>query len=473
MIRTVSIRDLVARQFFRGELNRYDIFVRYLAIEEYYGKNDFGFRLYKKMQDKRIAEGYGEKAVEKFIELIKSYEIRGYDKSSAVQVGCNLALWDGSHRIAMGLYNNLQNITIEIHQEPTFYDFKIDWFLKNDFSREEVKLIIDKADEVLEKNQIKFTGFLWGAAVPFSDEIFKDIEIFGEVKDIEKFSFKSRELYNHMQKIIYSADDIAPVKVDIKSEFLYPYDPEFIFFHFKPKKFYDHWRVKGMSGLPMSCAVERVKSVVREKYKNKIDKYFHDIIIHVCDNQFQSDFCDSVCFPDINLKTFLQEISPYKYVLLGMRGNETPYMPENFPDEIPVGKDVDILVMPEDYDLITETAKKFSEQYKNNYEIILIDEKYKTRIRFHKSERLILQLDIAKELKNCTDEFVTDSIKMREKSSDYYVLSAFYEYICRYQKWMENSKKSWHLKYLLNHAKDFDEKLAEKYGNFKDCLKIE
>lgn len=309
MIKTVSIRDLVARQFFRGELNRYDIFVRYLAIEEYYGKNDFGFRLYSKMQNNRTGtDYYASYAIGRFRALIESYEVNGYDEKSAIPVGSNLAIWDGSHRVALGLYHNLPNISVDIHPEPKFYEYKIDWFLKNGFSLEEVKIIMDKAEEVLSKNPIKFTGFLWGAAVPYAEEIFKDIEFFGEVSDVKKFSFDSRADYNQKIRQIYRFGEMNFDEIDIKTECLSNYPTEFIFFHFKPFKLYDHWGIKSTTGLPLSLAVERVKSVVHEKYKNKIDNCFYHIIMYICDNQYQSDFCNTICSPIESLKNELMKI---------------------------------------------------------------------------------------------------------------------------------------------------------------------
>ncbi len=469
MIKTVSVRDLVARQFFRGELNRYDIFVRYLAIEEYYGKNDFGFRLYSKMQNNRTGtDYYASYAIGRFRALIESYEVNGYDEKSAIPVGSNLAIWDGSHRVALGLYHNLPNISVDIHPEAKFYEYKIDWFLKNGFSLEEVKIIMDKAEEVLSKNPIKFTGFLWGAAVPYAEEIFKDIEFFGEVSDVKKFSFKSRNFYNHMLKQIYVADDIDPSKIDIKAQYLAAYAPEFIYFHFQPSKLYDHWRIKGQTGLPLSLAVERVKSVVREKYKHKIENYFYDIIMHICDNQYQSDFCDCVCFPSIDVKKLLQEIHSYKYVLLGMREKLSPHMPENFPEAIPVGKDIDILVTPEDCNFVVEAIKKFAMQYKNKYEVVVNVMGAQTHIILTKHKKWIFLIDVYSKHDNLNENFTEDAIKNREEKDGYYVLSPFYEYCYRFQKFRHRPGNFWHLEYLYKHAKDFDEKTAEKYGDFSD-----
>jgi hypothetical protein len=51
-----DVRELFFQQQRGNKFNRYDIVVRYLAIENYYKINDFGFNLYNKMQINRVGE---------------------------------------------------------------------------------------------------------------------------------------------------------------------------------------------------------------------------------------------------------------------------------------------------------------------------------------------------------------------------------------------------------------------------------
>ena len=53
--------DLLLRQLNYEELLRCDLIVRLLAIENYYGKKDFGSELYRKMQAVRMGQGYSQK----------------------------------------------------------------------------------------------------------------------------------------------------------------------------------------------------------------------------------------------------------------------------------------------------------------------------------------------------------------------------------------------------------------------------
>ena len=51
------ICDIRGLFLYNASLNKYsrlDTIVRYLAIENYYNVNDYGFALYKKMQEKRL-----------------------------------------------------------------------------------------------------------------------------------------------------------------------------------------------------------------------------------------------------------------------------------------------------------------------------------------------------------------------------------------------------------------------------------
>jgi len=102
---TVNIRDLFLCQFSNESIfNRFDIIVRYLAIENYYGKNDFGFKMYSKMQSKRLNNENSE-CESNFRELIKSYEENGYMVDSYIECDNEFKLFDGSHRLSLNIYH--------------------------------------------------------------------------------------------------------------------------------------------------------------------------------------------------------------------------------------------------------------------------------------------------------------------------------------------------------------------------------
>ena len=124
----IDLRELLIQQYSKLDFNRYDIVVRLLAIEDYFGENDFGFDLYRKMQDNRVRPGYAKTAVIRFQELIKSIKEYGYDENSEIIVDCNLRLIDGAHRVALAIYHNISKVKIRILKKSSDIDYGLKWF---------------------------------------------------------------------------------------------------------------------------------------------------------------------------------------------------------------------------------------------------------------------------------------------------------------------------------------------------------
>lgn len=146
---TYDVEEIFIQQNLLSGYNRLDTVVRYLAIEEYYGKNNYGFNLYKKMQGKRINEEYVKGSVERFRALIESWDKKGYNSSSEITLDNNNFLIDGSHRLALALYHRISNISCKVYKKNTVIEYGISWFVQNGFTVEEMKIIQDKCDELL------------------------------------------------------------------------------------------------------------------------------------------------------------------------------------------------------------------------------------------------------------------------------------------------------------------------------------
>jgi len=195
--------------------------VRLLAIENYYGKNNYGWKLYEKMQDARNGAGFSIEASKRFKELIKSFEENGYDKSSCILTDSSIKLLDGSHRLAAAVYYGIQDVNIEINPINHNPDYKIEWFIENDFSKAELELITNRFNEL--KNSIfknvSISCVLWAPAVKYFDEITDKISALYKVTDIKDIEF-SKDTYKRMVKAVYSIDDIQEWKIDKKIEYM-------------------------------------------------------------------------------------------------------------------------------------------------------------------------------------------------------------------------------------------------------------
>lgn len=127
----------------------YRIAVRYLAIENYFGKNNYGYSIYIKAQALRCEKGTAEKRLKAFCNLIQSWEKHGYKLDSNIFIDDKYQLIDGAHRITLAWYFQLKEVVCNIFRS-TEMCFK--WLgsealltkrivLNADFTKEELAVI--------------------------------------------------------------------------------------------------------------------------------------------------------------------------------------------------------------------------------------------------------------------------------------------------------------------------------------------
>lgn len=303
--RTIRTNDLFLAQYYNGEYNGLDIVVKYLAVENYYNKNDFGFVLYKKMQIKRVGEDW----TERFKQLILSFE-SGMDLQSWVKTDLDYSVHDGAHRLALALYHDIKSVPVKIfnlRQQRRYYG--VDWFKDNGFSEEEIVIILKKYDEIMKKCNLPYYCILWPPAECCISDIISDISHFS--KDVE---YMGNVVYalngDELQKFIYdvyATDDIAKYKLDLKYQHLinsmrcggWQFGScnvlvvQLMILH-------PDFRLKPLTGLPQSKVTMTMKKFIRDKYQNRIRDYYYDIIMHITDNQIQNDGVEDVLKKFVN-----------------------------------------------------------------------------------------------------------------------------------------------------------------------------
>ncbi len=149
---TVPVKDLLAKQYQLGLFNRMDIFARLVAVENYFKKNDYGWKLYLRMQTIRMDEnpsGARDRKRE-FIKLIKSVEKDGYKLEKPLRVRPSLRLINGSHRLAVALYFGVKEVLVwKDHTTKKKVHFNIKWFRKHGFKGKVCDKIEAKMKEYL------------------------------------------------------------------------------------------------------------------------------------------------------------------------------------------------------------------------------------------------------------------------------------------------------------------------------------
>ena len=114
------------------------IMIRMLAIDCYYGKNDYGWDWYNKMQLTRVADNplipkRMARHEKEFKKLIKSFEENEFIEEYPLVVNKEMLFIDGAHRLALALYFGIERVTITVDKDYYFIDsrdFSFDWFEK-------------------------------------------------------------------------------------------------------------------------------------------------------------------------------------------------------------------------------------------------------------------------------------------------------------------------------------------------------
>jgi len=274
----IPTANLLAKQVVDHTFNRYDIIVRFMAIDSFLNAKKEGINLYEKMQKNRGGSVYKDPG-KVFQELITSFNNNGADSNFPLLVNKDLHIVDGAHRLACALYFNEPFIAIKINKKLDYSLYGIDWFKSNNFSTDELDLILKRKQQIFISNHLYFEVVLWPPVSQYFDEIERLI--------IEKYTvysskdYKDLAEFNTYIKALYKIDDIKDWKVDLKIKGMsaYPKDIRVIKIKISEPRFR-----KKENGQLISEEVEFLKKQIRESYKEKIDNYFHDIIVHIGDN---------------------------------------------------------------------------------------------------------------------------------------------------------------------------------------------
>ena len=290
----MDIKKLAYSQFIDTDFNRYDIFVRCLAIDNYFERNLYGFALYNKMQKLRGANVDKYDWAGKFKILIKNIHDDDYNPECPI-IMSNGFIDDGAHRFAYMLNEGADEIPIEIRNEDDRKtDYRKSWFVEH-FTKEEIEQIEVKRIEIFDRLGFFTTFMLWNPVEPYFDEI--EAEIATHHKILES---RTVEMNLDFIRKAYSCDDIMPWKVEKKIEYMKGRDTNKVRL-LRLDMPNPIWRYKAATGNPLSTVGEKLKLKIRAEYTPKVKNYFHDIIVHTSDNFEQADFirkCIDEMYPE-------------------------------------------------------------------------------------------------------------------------------------------------------------------------------
>lgn len=290
----LSTNDLFLAQYNDGEFNAVDVIVKYLAIESYFGLNNYGFSLYKKMQEKRIGENWNDR----FKNLIQSVEKNGYLNNFTIETDINYSIHDGAHRLALAMFFNIPYVSVKtFNADKKRRTYNIDWFKENGFSEEEIYYINAKEQELLERCRTPYYCVFWPPArkifIPLTigiEQVEEGIHVIGKQNLLLPRSKFQKFIYD-----IYKTDDILPEKLNLKYSYLMNSlnkdnisDDNLPVHVLQVKIDNPDFRMKTFTGLPQSKTTMRVKKTLRSDFSDQITDYYYDILMHMTDNSIQN-----------------------------------------------------------------------------------------------------------------------------------------------------------------------------------------
>lgn len=461
---TYDVRDIFFQENVSTGFKRYDMIVRLLAIENYYGLNEYGWNLYERMQEAHLGVNEGMPAVERFRALIQSYEEKGYDENSAIVLDNRLMIWDGSHRMALAFYHH--HYLINALVQPIAHDVDVSntsfSFMKIGFTKEEENIIFDRYGQLTKECIRPFVVTLWKPIVKHYDKITYHLSKFGKIvsyHDVELTDFN----YGSLMLKIYSCDDGTEDGIKQKILCQQGYRPNKLRFIYL-NVYNPNYRIKGKTLNPISQTCERLKRNIRQTYKKYIPNYneIHDGIIHIGDNYAQNTFIYDLVenYDKVPVREIFEAIAKYQYVVTK---HDTPYMPLDFPRTYPLGKDADIICSEEDLEPITQAIMDILKKQNNE----------KWRIKFIKdaTAHIYIYIYIYNQFVYGFDlcpnyvykEFVKSALEHRVNKGDIYVTDDAHEMIVRLFEYQKSPNKKHHLEWIQSH---YNTTRSELYNQF-------
>ena len=134
-------------------------------------------------------------------------------------------------------------------------------------------------------------GFLWAPSIEYWDDIIDIIDKKYGILHIKKYKFSSVDDLERVILKLYENDNVPIDKIKkVKVKLLKKYQPICVNFYFEVNKdkLVEH---KGRYIVP---EVIDMKKSIRKKYRNNINNYKRDIIIHISDNSKQTSYVDNL-----------------------------------------------------------------------------------------------------------------------------------------------------------------------------------
>lgn len=153
----INTKHLFKKQYIVGKLNRFDIVVRYIAVENFMKYNKI-HRIYKIdciTRAKYVNSNFDLDLIEskkRFKNTILSFiENKKFDIDNPIEVYSNYNISDGIHRLAICLYLDIRTIAIKIGVGDPSFEYPNESYYRKTFNKKQFQLLLRKEQEILNK----------------------------------------------------------------------------------------------------------------------------------------------------------------------------------------------------------------------------------------------------------------------------------------------------------------------------------
>ena len=481
----ISVKDYILAQYNNGRFSDFhmvDLAHRLFAIEQYYGKNTFGYELYRKMQEISGGNTY-ENWLKRFQKLIQEYDKSRIfnEQYPLVSFVNNWNLKDGAHRLALAYYHGEEFVPVKIEYEWRDRRWNYNWLWSGEygsekFSAEEIKLITDRTKCILEDCNYDYIGAIWPPAMHCKDEIIKDINLYGQysaelnlpmgtckVIDYRDIEFDQADFLGFM-RMMYKEDIITEQNLIRKYNLILsamPQNTEKLSVRvFSVRIEHPCIERREENNSAQSKAVVDLKQAIRQRYKDQIPNYQYDICFHLSDNYQQSKFCKIGLEMSRDISGLFEEMNKrWDYVICKTEKRIAPDFPYYY-----YYSDADIVI---DSEKMLECAdyieKWLKEKYKESW--FHVD-----RVKSSNNIGVILKLRgfriIYFDLQTAehfgfSSGFTKKCLLMRIKSDNekYFVCPPNVDILIRATEFIREPNKVWHREYIKENIKEYNENL--------------
>jgi len=143
----ISLNDLILK-----DEGRYALAIRWAAVADYYGKCQNGFMWYKRAITYLHNASVAEVRTKVFKQLIKNWQMHGYDGIHEIAINDDFEVLDGEHRVTVALYHGERMIKCRIYKGKNLNTetslMKKSMLIESGFDEEEIKILDSIHDSI-------------------------------------------------------------------------------------------------------------------------------------------------------------------------------------------------------------------------------------------------------------------------------------------------------------------------------------